>query len=233
MDNTLKALTTLLQKQQTPFVQKRPLKRNNRFPYETVSKIQRTGLEETSFTEPSNWNKEDNPFLSDESQHSFQSDYALTNATQHSFESDDSLLLNKPEISDIYEAENLSNNSNYFNDLVSSYTQKTPLPHDGRSLRDRASSAEIDTRKSEELAKYLLQKQDYGFTQEGELVSPNSKKIIKGSSHKDIAKYAVNTVGKNTPPGFKKVQQKLNEDPLVQNIRADPKGRFTIADWEN
>jgi hypothetical protein len=47
-----------------------------------------------------------------------------------------------------------------------------------------------------------------------------AKKTVKESSHKDIADYAVNTLGKHTPPGFKKIQKQLNEDPVVQRIIA-------------
>lgn len=98
-------------------------------------------------------------------------------------------------------------------------------------IRTRNSNAQINERKKEALADYMLNKPDYGFTEKGELVSPRSKKIVRGSSHKDIADYHISMPGKHTPPGYKKIQQMLTEDPEAQKIREDSKGRLKINKW--
>ena len=48
---------------------------------------------------------------------------------------------------------------------------KTP-----RQAREKASNTKINERKTQELANYLLNNPQYGFTEEGKLVSPRSKK---------------------------------------------------------
>jgi hypothetical protein len=65
---------------------------------------------------------------------------------------------------------------NFFNNLIARMDQTTPL---SRNVRERVSQRDIDARKSEELAKHLLQTQEYGFKEDGQLISPKSKKNRK------------------------------------------------------
>lgn len=99
------------------------------------------------------------------------------------------------------------------------------------SKRQKTSTSQLNDQKSEALASYMLNKPEYGFTEKGELVSPKSKKIVKGSNYKAIANYHIDMPGKFTPPGYKKIQQQLNKDINVQNIKTNP--RLHISTWES
>lgn len=97
--------------------------------------------------------------------------------------------------------------------------------------RDRATKKEIEERKTQELADYIKNNPNYGITDSGQVVSPKSKKPVKGSNNKDIASYAISSVGKTTPPGFRKIRKLLQTDENVKKIKADPKGRFSVKSW--
>uniref|UniRef100_A0AC35GAG6 Ribosome biogenesis protein NOP53 n=1 Tax=Panagrolaimus sp. PS1159 TaxID=55785 RepID=A0AC35GAG6_9BILA len=104
--------------------------------------------------------------------------------------------------------------------------KRKSLPH-----RDRATKKEIEEKKTQELADYIKNNPNYGFTDSGQVVSPKSKKPVKGSNNKDIASYTISSVGKTTPPGFKKIRKLLQSDENVKKIKADPKGRFSVKNW--
>ena len=226
LNKNIQNLSNLLQKPSSPFVPKKAKKRFSDIVSEIPEKISTFNYDndispisesETNFKDDSDDSLSLQSTQKDDSNDSLSSLESGKDETQ--FTADDTIL-NPPETWNTPERP-----TNYSASMIEA--QNVPLPIN----RNRMSKTHANERKTQALADYLLNKNDYGFTESGQLVSPKSKKIVKGSSHKDIADYHISMPGKNTPPGYKKIQRKLGEDVEAQEIRADPKGRFNINKW--
>lgn len=100
-----------------------------------------------------------------------------------------------------------------------------------RRQRQRATIKDNIDKKTKNLKKYMLNNPLYGFTKDGVLISPTSKKLVKDSNVERIARYAVNSVGLRTPAGFKKIQKQINLDKYAREYKSNPNAKFTVQDW--